>query len=182
MYVRLTVKFWKTSVILRFFHASNFLRYSIPTDDNTLINPKLTEYAIAAGLIKNCTVDASLSPIFDIEKVGKFEESGKFSIEGSLSKDKTITSTFTLSLTYPQGILFVDKKIQCIADNEIDETIIMEQTIVTSGAEELFILTNFTSENMTCSNSLKLQDKEKLNANVSFRQVSHPKKTHDGLS
>ncbi len=158
----------------------------IPTDDDTLINPKLTDDAIAAGLIKNCTADPSVPPIFDAEKVGECDESGKFTIEGSLSEDKTITSTFTLSLTYPQGTLltcsFVDKKIQCIADNEIKGTIIMEQTIVTSGAEELFILTNFTSENMTCSNGLKLQAKEKLNVDVSFRQVSHPQKTDNGLS
>ena len=158
----------------------------IPTDDDTLINPKLTDDAIAAGLIKNCTADPSVPPIFDAEKVGECDESGKFTIEGSLSEDKTITSTFTLSLTYPQGTLltcsFVDKKIQCIADNEIKGTIIMEQTIVTSGAEELFILTNFTSENMTCSNGLKLQAEEKLNVDVSFRQVSHPQKTDNGLS
>ena len=158
----------------------------IPTDDDTLINPKLTDDAIAAGLIKNCTADPSVPPIFDAEKVGECDKSGKFTIEGSLSEDKTITSTFTLSLTYPQGTLltcsFVDKKIQCIADNEIKGTIIMEQTIVTSGAEELFILTNFTSENMTCSNGLKLQAKEKLNVDVSFRQVSHPQKTDNGLS
>ncbi|MBP5700157.1 MAG: hypothetical protein J6W71_04850 [Methanobrevibacter sp.] len=158
----------------------------IPTDDDTLINPKLTDDAIAAGLIKNCTADPSVPPIFDAEKVGECDESGKFTIEGSLSEDKTITSTFTLSLTYPQGTLltcsFVDKKIQCIADNEVKGTIIMEQTIVTSGAEELFILTNFTSENMTCSNGLKLQAKEKLNVDVSFRQVSHPQKTDNGLS
>ncbi len=158
----------------------------IPTDDDTLINPKLTDDAIAAGLIKNCTADPSVPPIFDAEKVGECDESGKFTIEGSLSEDKTITSTFTLSLTYPQGTLltcsFVDKKIQCIADNEIKGTIIMEQTIVTSGAEELFILTNFTSENMACSNGLKLQAEEKLNVDVSFRQVSHPQKTDNGLS
>ena len=158
----------------------------IPTDDDTLINPKLTDDAIAAGLIKNCTADPSVPPIFDAEKVGECDKSGKFTIEGSLSEDKTITSTFTLSLTYPQGTLltcsFVDKKIQCIADNEIKGTIIMEQTIVTSGAEELFILTNFTSENMTCSNGLKLQAEEKLNVDVSFRQVSHPQKTDNGLS
>ena len=158
----------------------------IPTDDDTLINPKLTDDAIAAGLIKNCTADPSVPPIFYAEKVGECDESGKFTIEGSLSEDKTITSTFTLSLTYPQGTLltcsFVDKKIQCIADNEIKGTIIMEQTIVTSGAEELFILTNFTSENMTCSNGLKLQAEEKLNVDVSFRQVSHPQKTDNGLS
>ena len=158
----------------------------IPTDDDTLINPKLTDDAIAAGLIKNCTADPSVPPIFDAEKVGECDKSGKFTIEGSLSEDKTITSTFTLSLTYPQGTLltcsFVDKKIQCIADNEIKGTIIMEQTIVTSGAEELFILTNFTSENMACSNGLKLQAKEKLNVDVSFRQVSHPQKTDNGLS
>ena len=158
----------------------------IPTDDDTLINPKLTDDAIAAGLIKNCTADPSVPPIFDAEKVGECDKSGKFTIEGSLSEDKTITSTFTLSLTYPQGTLltcsFVDKKIQCIADNEIKGTIIMEQTIVTSGAEELFILTNFTSENMACSNGLKLQAEEKLNVDVSFRQVSHPQKTDNGLS
>ena len=155
----------------------------IPINDDTLLNPKLTDDAIAAGLMKNCTADPSVPPIFDAEKVGKCDESGKFSIEGSLSEDKAITSTFTFSLTYPQGILltcsFVDKKIQCIADNEINDNIIMEQTIVTNGAEELFILTNFTLENMTCANGLKLQAEEKTKVPVSFRQVSHPKKTDD---
>ena len=86
----------------------------IPINDDTLLNPKLTDDAIAAGLMKNCTADPSVPPIFDAEKVGKCDESGKSSIEGSLSEDKTITSTFTFSLTYPQGILltcsFVDKK------------------------------------------------------------------------
>ena len=157
----------------------------IPTDDDTLLNPKLTDDEIAAGLIKNCTADSSVPPIFEVEKVGECDKTGKFSIEGKLSEDKTITSTFTLSLTYPQGILltcsFVEKNIQCIADNEISEEVIMEQTIVTNGAEELFILSNFT-EKMTCSNGLKLQAEEKINVPVSFRQVSHVKKVNNVLS
>ena len=43
----------------------------IPINDDTLLNPKLTEDAIAAGLMKNCTADPSVPPIFDAEKVGK---------------------------------------------------------------------------------------------------------------
>ena len=59
---------------------------------------------------------------------------------------------------------------------------IKEQTIVSDGVEELFILKNFTRNNMNCINELQKQAKDKIDISVSFRQVSHIESTINGLT
>ena len=57
-----------------------------------------------------------------------------------------------------------------------NETIIVEQTIISNGAEELFILSNFSASEMVCGNGLEMKATEKTNVGISFRQASHIEK------
>ena len=158
----------------------------IPTEDDTAINPKLTDDAITNNEIKNCT-DATVPPSFTVGSIDiqGCANDGKFTITGNLSEEKSITSTFTLPLTYPEGITltcsFVNNTIQCIADKELTGSLVMEQTIVSNGDEELFILKNFTYDSMNCINGLKKQAENKTDVSVSFRQVSHISRISNGL-
>jgi len=151
-------------------------------EDETLLNPVLTDQAIKNGEIKNCTADASVPPTFvnpTIEQANCLTD-GKFIIKGSLSEEKSIAAKFTIPLTYPEGTsitcTYEEESINCIADNTLEGTIVIEQTIITSGAEELFILSNVTAEEMDCGNGLHIKAMEKKDVSISFRQVSHIEK------
>ena len=162
----------------------------IPFDDETALNPALTDEAISNGEIKNSSNSSSsdVPPSFTFESMDLLEcsKDGKFLIKGNLSKKKSIPDKFTIPLTYPEGALmtcsFKDNDIQCIADQELSDSVIIEQTIVADGAEELFILKKVIQNGMKCENGLQLQAEEKLNVNISFRQVSHIVSKTNGLS
>ena len=154
----------------------------IPTEDETLLNPVLTDEAIQNKEVKDCSKDASVPPKFNF---GSIEQStcsndGKFTIKGELSETKSIAAKFNLPLTYPEGTsltcTYEEGSIQCLADKELEGSMIIEQTIITNGAEELFVLSNITADNMKCGNGLHIKATEKTNVNISFRQVSHIEK------
>ena len=110
-----------------------------------------------------------------------------FKIKGKLSEGKTIASNkFTIPLTYPEGTsitcTFEGEDIECMADKELTDSIVIEQAIITDKAEEIFILKNITFDNMKCSNGLLIKAEEKMNVNISFRQVSHIQNINNGLS
>ena len=160
----------------------------IPTDDETALNPALTDEAIKNGEVKNCTKDSSVPPTFSFKEINSTQCStnGKFTIKGSVSNNKKIAANkFTIPLTYPEGTSmtcnFIDGNLECIADKELEE-IIMEQTIVSEGAEEIFILRNLSSDRMNCKNGLEAKAEEKSNVDISFRQVSKIKEITNGLS
>lgn len=160
----------------------------IPTDDETLLNPVLTEEAIANEEIKDCSKDSSVPQTFVFEslELGECAKDGKFIIKGSLSEGKTIAANkISIPLTYPEGTTITcslnEENLECIADRELEETIVIEQTIINDGSEELFILQNITFDGMKCNNGLLLKAEEKKNIPISFRQVSHIEKITNGL-
>ena len=151
----------------------------IPTEDETLLNPVLTDQAIQNKEVKDCSKDASVPPTFNFDSIEQStcSRDGKFTIKGSLSEEKSIAAKFTLPLTYPEGTsltcTYEEESIQCLADKELEGNMIIEQTVITNGAEELFILSNITTDNMKCGNGLHIKASEKINVDISFRQVSH---------
>ena len=160
----------------------------IPMEDETLLNPVLTQEAIEKKEIKDCSKDPKVPPSFVFRAIEQShcKTDGKFVIQGSLPENKEIVSQFTIPLTYPQGssitCSFKEGNIECITDKDLNEPIVIEQTIVTDGAEELFILKNITIDNINCNNGLLLKAKEKTDVKISFRQVSHITKIPNGFN
>ena len=157
-------------------------------EDEALLNPVLTDEAIAEGEMKNCTEDSSIPPLFNITSLeeASCSSDGKFIFKGKLSEDKQIPSKFTIPLTYPsEGITltctYESEEIQCVADQAIDNTTVLEQYTVSEGSEDLFIIKSFVA-NMSCANGLLKEAENKTNVNISFRQVSHIEKVDAGIT
>ena len=151
----------------------------IPTDDDTLLNPVLTQESIDNKELKDCSKDSSVPPTFVFDSVDSSTCStdGKFIIKGSLSEDKSIVAKFTIPLTYPEGTSikcsYENNNMECIADKTLKEAFIIEQAIISDGPEELFIIKNVTSGTMNCQNGQFLEAEKKIDVSISFRQVSH---------
>ena len=162
----------------------------IPTDDETALNPALTDDAIANGEVKDYSKpeQAEIPPSFTFDSMDEQEcsKDGKFLIKGTLSEGKKINGQFSIPLTYPEGITltcsFEDQVIQCIADKELDDSVIIEQMVISEGGEELFILQKVIQDSMSCANGLKVQAEEKTNVAVSFRQVCKIEEKPSGFS
>ena len=162
----------------------------IPTDDETALNPALTDDAIANGEVKDYSKpeQAEIPPSFTFDSMAEQEcsKDGKFLIKGTLSEEKKINGQFSIPLTYPEGITltcsFEDQDIQCIADKELDDSVIIEQMVISEGGEELFILQKVIQDSMSCANGLKVQAEEKTNVAVSFRQVCKIEEKPSGFS
>ena len=150
----------------------------IPYDDETLLNPALTDEAIKNGDLKDAN-NSVVPPSFEFEKLDtqKCSEDGKFLLTGKLDKETTIANKFTIPLTYPPNVIitctFGTDGIQCIADEKLGGSVMIEQQIIKEGADELFILKKVKQEDINCENGLKVQAEEKLKVDISFRQVSH---------
>ena len=148
-------------------------------EDETLLNPVLTEEAIKNNEIKDCSKDASIPPTFYFDSIEKDDcaQSGQFLIKGSLSEEKSIAAKFTIPLTYPEGTsiscTYETDGILCVGDENINGTIITEQTIISNGADELFIFPNISESDVICKNGLEIKAEEKTQVDISFRQVSH---------
>ena len=146
-------------------------------DDETLLNPVLTQQAIENGELKDCSSDPSVPPTFKVDSLDNCDDTGNFLIKGALSETKSIAAKFTMPLTFPEGTsltcTYETDGIKCLADKELSGTVVMEQKIIANGPEELFLLTSFNKDDMSCANGLELKAEEKLNVEVSFRQVSH---------
>ena len=162
----------------------------IPSDDETALNPALTDDAIANGEVKDYSKpeQAEIPPSFTFDSMDEQEcsKDGKFLIKGTLSEEKKINGQFSIPLTYPEGITltcsFEDQDIQCIADKELDDSVIIEQMVISEGGEELFILQKVIQDSMSCANGLKVQAEEKTNVAVSFRQVCKIEEKPSGFS
>ena len=150
----------------------------IPFDDETALNPVLTEEAINNGEIKDAT-KTPVPPTFVFETIDTqtCDKDGKFSLKGKLDKETTIPNKFTLPLTYPPNTVitctFGEGAIDCIADESLEGSVMIEQQIITEGSNELFILKKVNQSGIKCENGLKLQAEEKAKVDISFRQVSH---------
>ena len=78
-----------------------------------------------------------------------------------------------------------ENQIQCLIDRKLDkDEIVIEQTIIKDGLEEVFILGSIGSkEGITCTNGLLLEAEKRTKINISFRQVSHfVKNENNGFS
>ena len=161
----------------------------IPTDDDVLLNPVLTEESIKNNEIKDCSQDTSVPPTFVLDYVNQSncENDGKFFIQGKLSENKTIATKFTIPLTYPEGVSITcsydGESMECMADRELEDGFVIEQAIITDGPEELFIIKNVTSsDKFKCGNGLLKIAAETINVDISFRQVSHIQKESNRFS
>ena len=76
----------------------------------------------------------------------------------------------------------IDDCIQCIADEQLEGSVIIEQQIIKKGTDELFILKKVNQPPIQCKNGIEIHVEEKLKVKISFRQVSHIKKVTNGLS
>ena len=159
----------------------------IPTEDETALNPSLTDQSILNNEIKDCSTDSSVPPTFTSQLLQSenCETNGQFSIIGELSENKTIAAKFTIPLTFPEGTSISctyegGTEIICVADKTLNGSIVIEKTMITSGNEELFVLTNITSE-LSCGNGLEIRASQKINVDISFRQVSHIEKATDTI-
>ena len=76
----------------------------------------------------------------------------------------------------------IDDCIQCIADEQLEGSVIIEQQIIKKGTDELFILKKVNQPHIQCKNGIEIHVEEKLKVKISLRQVSHIKKVTNGLS
>ena len=170
-------------------NSSSFVS-NIPEDDAILLDPKLTEKAITNKELLDYADEKNKNKIpitFTFTKIDQSSCSrdGSFIIEGTSSEDIQGLSTFNLPLTLPEGVslncLLLDgkkdnSKIKCQVDREINGQIIVEQTIIKDGPEEILNIGSIApEENLTCLNGHLKEVEERIKRPVSFRQISHLK-------
>ena len=160
----------------------------IPTEDEVALNPVLTDEAIKKEEITDVS-KVEVPPTFVLTSINQdtCSQDGKFTIIGKFSKSSSIVTKFTIPLTYPEGKTITcnanEENLECITDRDIDdENIIIEQTVVKNGDEELFILASITDQKLKCGNGLLKEAQEKVNVDISFRQVSKIKQETKGFS
>ena len=150
-------------------------------DDETLLNPVFTSQVIANGELKDYSKVKPVPPTFSFESVDQANcpKDSKFKIISKLNPEKTIAVKLIFPLTYPEGISliynFESDELLCFGVKEVNDIIIMEQKIISKGAKKLFFLNNFSSD-LQCENRLLEPAKNKIEVDVSFRQISHIKK------
>ena len=168
---------------------SNYIA-GIPKDNDILLNPYLTDEAIINEEIKDCSKDSIVPPTFTINLNSSdntnCDKNGIFFLKGELSEKKPIVVSFTIPLTYPEGISiscsFEGNGIQCLTDKEIDDEIVIEQTMITYGNEELFNFNSIIHKNLKCVNGLLKKAEDKTRVDISFRQVSHIQRITNGFA
>ena len=168
------------------FNSSEFVA-GVPTDDEVALNPVLTDQAISNGEVKD-SEKVEPPPTFIIKDMehGDCSSSGSLTFKGELSEEKSIITKFTIPLTYPEGISITcsleNNQLICKLDRDLEDSMLIEQTIIKDGADELFILQSISTEPLNCGNAILKEAEEKVNVDISFRQVSTIKETNSGLS
>ncbi len=159
----------------------------VPTDDEVALNPVLTDQAIENKEVIDGE-KVKVPPTFVIEEEDHSEcsSSGKLKIKGSLTEDTSIVTKFTIPLTYPEGVSltcsFDINTLDCTLDRDITESLLIEQVMIKEGTKELFILPSFEIEDIKCRNGIIKEVEEKVNVDISFRQVSTIKKITKGFN
>ena len=137
--------------------------------------------------------DTKIVPFFTFESIehNNCETTGMFTIIGKMSdKIQEKVPKFVLPLTYPEGTSLTcesnedQDKLSCKVDRDIkNKTIIIEQTTITQENVKYFTLKSIaTQEKLVCSNAILKESLAKINASISFRQVSHFNNDNNGLS
>ena len=158
----------------------------LPSDE-ALLNPNITDTAIEDNELKNCTEDSSVPPVFTFESIdnSSAQTEGIFIINGTFDKEPNVEDKLEFPLTYPEGVTLkctvIEGGLECKPDAEVDDTIVMEQTIMSKGADELFILSSVVGPNMTLENGVLKDAEKKLDVQISFRQVSHVEAIDHGI-
>ena len=158
-----------------------------PIDDEVALNPVLTDQAIENKEVIDGE-KVKVPPTFVIEEEDHSEcsSSGKLKIKGSLTEDTSIVTKFTIPLTHPEGVSltcsFDINTLDCTLDRDITESLLIEQTMIKEGTKELFILPSFEIEDIKCRNGIIKEVEEKVNVDISFRQVSTIKKITKGFN
>ena len=158
----------------------------IPTDGK-LLDPVLTAQAIKKGELLDYSLEENkgsnkIPALFTSKSINsdKCKTDGTISIQGSLSKELEKDLNFKVPLSYPSGIELSctlakgEKEISCKLDREVEDKVMLEQTVIKDGLLEVLTLGKVSSDgNVQCSNAVLLEAEEKAKVKISFRQVSH---------
>ena len=165
------------------FKRSDYIA-GIPTDE-TLLDPVLTAEAIKRGELLDYSLPENkvkIPALFNSESINsdKCKAEGTFTIQGSLSKELENDLKFKVPLSYPSGIELScslakgEKEILCKLDREVEDKVMLEQTIIKEGLVEVLLLGKVSTDgNIQCSNAMLLEAEEKAKVKISFRQCSH---------
>ena len=168
-------------ISLRLNNSENIV--GIPTNDETSLNPILTDKSIEKGEKLNYTDEKNIDTIpasYIPESIdqNQCKTNGVFTIKGKLTKEVTLANKFNIPLAYPAGITITcgltGTNLECSVDREINDTIILEQIIIKDEANELLNIKGFTSpEVLNCQNGVLNEAEAKSELSIAFRQVSH---------
>ena len=150
----------------------------IPSEDEILLNPALADEAITNGELSDAKeTKVPISFEFESLETQTCNKDGKFLLKGKFEKDINILNKFSIPLTFPPEAKMTCSLeadgIQCIADEQLEGSVMIEQQIITDGAEELFILKKVDQTGIKCENGLEIKAEEKIKVDISFRQVSN---------
>ena len=168
------------------FNKSEYIA-GVPTDNEIALNPVLTVQAIENKEVMDAE-EAEVPPTFVMESEDHSEcsSSGRIVIKGSLSEHKSIITKFTIPLTYPEGVSitcsFDTDTLDCKLDRELMEPLLIEQIVIKDGIKELFILQSIKIEGLNCGNGVLKEAEEKIDVDISFRQVSKIQKITKGFN
>ena len=159
----------------------------VPTDDEIALNPVLTDQAIENQEIIDYQA-IEVPPTFIINSIdhSNCSSTGKIIFKGELSSNVTIVTKFTIPLTYPEGISmtcsFDTDTLECKLDRDLSDSMLIEQTVIKDGTKDLFILQSINEAGVNCQDSVLLEAVEKIEVDISFRQVSTIRESTDGLT
>ena len=168
------------------FNKSEYIA-GVPTDNEIALNPVLTVQAIENKEVMDAE-EVEVPPTFVMESEDHSEcsSSGRIVIKGSLSEHKSIITKFTIPLTYPEGVSitcsFDTDTLDCKLDRELMEPLLIEQIVIKDGIKELFILQSIKIEGLNCGNGVLKEAEEKIDVDISFRQVSKIQKITKGFN
>ena len=143
-------------------------------ENSTLLNPKLTDDAIASGLLPDFSTVTTIPPLVEKPDInfGNVKEEGTFEMTINMEETGNLKEgqVFTIPLTFPSGV-FIFFNITGIESNKVtfkgeingrvfDDPLIFEQTSVVVGGVELFVLPAFKTDPITTEGVEKKDDEE----------------------
>ena len=158
-------------------------------DDYILLDPKLTEKAINDKQVTDYSEESNSNKVpaeFNSKSIDGSSclTTGTFKINGIFVSELTDDISFRLLLKQPEGLTSScsakkspknsNGALECLIDSEINEKIVIEQNIIyNEKKEELIIIGSIeSSDNIKCLNGLLNAANNKLNKDLSFRQIS----------
>ena len=158
-------------------------------DDDVLLNPLLTDAAISKSQLPDYSSKKAAENVpaeFNSDSIdgSGCSTSGKFKINGTFKSELKDDLNFKLSFNSPENVaascsLKKGEKdstgvIECLIDSDINDKIVIGQTtIFDDQKQELIIIGAIESnDNIKCSNGELITVNNKVNVNLSFRQVS----------